>query len=230
MPKKTISENEILDKLEYIGLDFENIPKSISKEIKNENIILKSYNEKQYRQYKFIPIKDIQILISSANNLDTLEEKYKKAAPIKEYLQDDVSEKKSIFLRMLENMKIEDVEKIEKEQTNLNKKIPFKIKFENDFLWPIYYLESIDKYIMLLTKDAVDYSTFFFILKKKLSGKKTGKIFVPINNVGYSKEYFEKSQFKNLENYLWTLTKDWPLIYEVTDKKRASQHRNSRRN
>ena len=27
------------------------------------------------------------------------------------------------------------------------------------------------------------------------------------------------SEFEDIENYLWLFTKDWPLIYEVYDKK-----------
>ena len=44
--------------------------------------IPKFYDEKQYRQYRFIPIKDIQILLSPTNRMDDLEEKYKKASTI----------------------------------------------------------------------------------------------------------------------------------------------------
>ena len=119
---------------------------------------------------------------------------------------------------MLDNMQIEDVKKIEKEQSSLNKKIPFRVKFENDYLWPIYYSENTDKYIMIVLEKSVDYSTFFYILKKQLAKRQVGKIFVPISSISYSNEYLKKSQFKKLEDYLWTLTADWPLIYEVSDK------------
>ena len=71
---------------------------------------------------------------------------------------------------------------------------------------------------MLLPTEDTDYSTFFFLLKKQLEKKKTGKIFVPIRNVTYSNTYYKKSEFEDLENYLWLFTKDWPLIYEVYDK------------
>ena len=35
---------------------------------------------------------------------------------------------------MLKQVKIEDIQKIEEEQVNLNKKIPFKVKFEGNYL------------------------------------------------------------------------------------------------
>ena len=72
---------------------------------------------------------------------------------------------------------------------------------------------------MLVPTEEADYSTFFFLLKKQLEKRRTGKIFVPIRNVGYSSEFIKKNEYEDLENYLWLFTKDWPLIYEVYDKK-----------
>ena len=72
---------------------------------------------------------------------------------------------------------------------------------------------------MLVPTEDSDYSTFFYLLKKKLEKKKMGKIFVPISHLGYSNKYWKKSQFEDIENYLWIFTKDWPLVYEVYDKK-----------
>ena len=120
---------------------------------------------------------------------------------------------------MLTQVKIEDIQKVEEEQANLNKKIPFKVKFEGNYLWQIYYSENTDKYFMLVPTEEADYSTFFFLLKKQLEKRRTGKIFVPVRNVGYSSTYIRKNEFEDLENYLWLFTKDWPLIYEVYDKK-----------
>ena len=217
MPKESIEQ-----KLDYLGLDLDKIPTAIKKFQPLEFRIPKFYDERQYRQYRYIPIKDIQILLSPTNRLDEIEEKYKKASPLADYLDNKKEEnilKHTTFLNMLKQIKIEDIEKIEKEQENLNKKIPFKVKFEGNYLWQIYYSENTDKYFMLVPTEDTDYSTFFFLLKKQLEKKKTGKIFVPIRNVGYSKEFLKKSEFEDIENYLWLFTKDWPLIYEVYDKK-----------
>ena len=190
MPKESIEE-----KLKYLGLDLEKIPASIKKFEPLEFRIPKFYDERQYRQYKFISIKDIQILLSPTNRLDEIEEKYKKASPLAEYLDNKKEQnilKHTTFLNMLKQFKIEDVEKIEKEQENLNKKIPFKIKYTGNYLWQIYYSENTDKYFMLVPTEDSDYSTFFFLLKKQLEKKKVGKIFVPIRNVGYSQEFLKK--------------------------------------
>ena len=220
--KKKIVVEEIEDKIEYLGIDLDKIPDKIKKFEPLEFRVPRLYDEKQYRQYKFVPINDIQILLSPTNRLDTLEEKYKKASPLYEYLDNKNEEnllKYTTFLNMLKNMNVEDVEKIEKEQNNLNKNLPFKVKFNGNYLWQIYYSENTDKYFMIVPTEDTDYSTFFYLLKKQLENKKTGKVFVPINNVQYSSKYLKKSEFEDIENYLWLFTKDWPLIYEVYDKK-----------
>lgn len=220
MPSK-IEKNSIEEKLEYLGLNLEKIPASLKKFTPLDFRVPKFYDEKQYRQYRYIPIKDIQILLTPTNRLDEIEEKYKKASPLYEYLDQKNEEnilKHTKFLSMLKEIKIEDIEKIEQEQENLNKKIPFKIKFEGNYLWQIYYSENTDQYFMLVPTEDSDYSTFFYLLKKKLEKKRTTKIFVPVRNVGYSSNYLRKNEFEDLENYLWLFTKDWPLIYEVYDK------------
>ena len=126
--------------------------------------------------------------------------------------------KYTTFLNMLKNFNIEDVENVEKEQNNLNREIPFKIKYQGNYLWQIYYSENTDKYFMIVPTEDTDYSTFFYILKKKIENKKNAKIFVPVSNVKYSNKFWTKSAFEDMENYLWMFTKDWPLIYEVYDK------------
>lgn len=222
MPKKSINKNdEIEEKLKYLGLDLENIPEQLKEFQPLEFRVPKFYDENQYRQYKYIPIKDIQILLSPTNRLDEIEEKYKKASPLIEYLDSENEEnilKYTTFLNMLKQFKIDDVERIKEEQANLSKKIPFKIKFDGNYLWQIYYSENTDKYFMLVPTEDSDYSTFFFLLKKQLEKRRTGKIFVPIRNIGYSNKYLKKSEYEDIENYLWLFTKDWPLIYEVYDK------------
>lgn len=209
------------EKLEYLGLNLSKIPASIKKFDALEFRVPKFYDEKQYRQYRYIPIKDIQIMLSPTNRLDEIEQKYRQASPLIDYLDNKKEEnilKHTIFLNMLKQMKIEDIEKVEREQVNLNKKIPFKVKFEGNYLWQIYYSENTDRYFMLVPTEEADYSAFFYLLKKQLEKKKVGKIFVPIRNVGYSREFLKKSQFEDIENYLWLFTKNWPLIYEVYDK------------
>ena len=219
--KKQNTKQGIKEKLEYLGLDLNNIPKEFNNYKPLDFRIPKFYDEKQYRQYRYIPIKDIQILLSPTNRLDEIEEKYKKAKPLSEYLDSESEENVvnyTTFLNMLNHFKISEVEKIAQEQTKLNKKIPFKVKYQYNYLWQIYYSENTDQYFMLVPTEDSDYSTFFFLLKKQIEKKRTGKIFVPIRNVGYSEQYLRRIEFEDIENYLWLFTKDWPLIYEVYDK------------
>ena len=223
MAKSTIDKKEnIEEKLEYLGLDLENIPKQLKDFEPLKFRRPKTYEEKQYKQYRYVPVKEIEILLSPTTRLDDLEEKYKKASPLSEYL-DNTSEdnilKYTTFLNMLKQFKIEDVEKVKEEQEKLNKKLPFKIKYEGNYLWQIYYSENTDKYFMLVPTQDSDYSTFFYLLKKQIENKREGKIFVPIRNLEYSHKYLSKTEFEDIENYMWLFTKDWPLVYEVYNKK-----------
>lgn len=222
MPRKKKEKVEgIEDKLEYLGLELDNIPKKLKEFEPLEFRVSRFYDEKQYRQYRYIPVQDLQILLSPTNRLEELGEKYKKASPLYEYLDNEKEEnilKYTTFLNMLKNFNIEDVENVEKEQNNLNREIPFKIKYQGNYLWQIYYSENTDKYFMIVPTEDTDYSTFFYILKKKIENKKNAKIFVPVSNVKYSNKFWTKSAFEDMENYLWMFTKDWPLIYEVYDK------------
>ena len=224
MAKRKINKDyDIEEKLEYIGLNLDNIPDKFMEFEPLEFRIPKSYDEKQqYKQYRYVPINEIQILITPTNRSDDLKMKYKKAQPLFEYLDSEHEENienYTTFLRMLRQMNVSDIEKIEKEQDKLNKKIPFKVKFEGNYLWQIYYSENTKKYFMLVPTEDTDYSTFFYLIKKQIEDNPNDKIFVPIRNLSYSTKYFKKSEFEDISNYLWLFTKDWPFIYEVYNKK-----------
>ena len=223
MPKKENKQNdEIKEKLEYLGLDLNNIPQNLQVfeplKFKPTNI----FEESKHKQYRYLSVKDVQIIMSPTNRLDDLKDKYSKASPIYSYLIPDKEDnilRHTVFLQMLKDIKIEDIEAVEQEQKQLNKAIPFKVKYPGNYLWQIYYSEATNKYFMLVPTEDSDYSTFFYLLKKKLEKRQTGKIFVPISHTDYSKKYFNKSQFEDIENYMWLFTKDWPQVYEVYDKK-----------
>ncbi len=216
-----VDSNNIMNKLEYLGLSLDKIPKILKNAEPLEFRIPKFYDDKQYRQYKFIPIKDIQILVSPTNKNDSLEEKYKKARPLGDYLNSKNEESMILytkFLNLLKNLDLDELEEIEKEQENLNKKLPFKVKFAHNHLWQIYYSENTEKYFMIVTLEDMNQSTFFYLLKKQIEKGRSSKIFVPIRNIGYSTEILNKQQLEDIENYMWLFTKDWPFMYEVDDK------------
>ena len=224
MPRKNKIEvdSKVKEKLEYIGLDLDKLPK-ILKEYSDINFrTLKGYDEKKYKQYRFVNVSDIEILLSPTNRIDTIKEKYEKAMPLCYYL-DSKNEENILafteFLNMLNKVSIPQIEEIESEQKMLSKEIPFKVKFNGNYLWQIYYSEISDKYFMIVPIEDTDYSTFFYILKRKIENKKNDKVFVPISLVDYEGTLLKKDEIKDLENYLWLFTKDYPAIYEVWNKK-----------
>ena len=220
MEKKKIAQN-ISEKLEYICLDLKQIPETL-KYVENINYKPNvGIEENKYRQYRFVSPKELEILISPCNRLEDTKTKYLKAKPLISYLVPKTEEEKNFheeFIRMLEEVDIDEIKQIEEEQQLLNKKIPFRVRYPKNYLWQIYYSENDDKYFMIVTTEDQDYSTFFYVLKKQLEKKKAGKIFVPISNIDYSKEILNKTEIESLENYLWTFTNDWPSIYEIYDK------------
>ncbi|MBR3249780.1 MAG: hypothetical protein IKF83_03670 [Clostridia bacterium] len=223
--KKAVKEttnDEIEEKLKYIGLDLNKIPENLKKFAALKFKPIGTNEENKHKQYRFIYVKDIEIILSPTNRLDALKDKYSKARPIYSYLDSEKEEnivRHTTFLNMLKKIKIEDIEKIEQEQKELNTNMPFKVKYTGNYLWQIYYSEATDKYFMLVPTEDSDYSTFFYLLKKKIENKKMSRIFVPISHIDYSNTYLKKSQFEDIENYLWLFTKDWPLVYEVYNKK-----------
>ena len=218
------TNDNIIEKFKYLGLNLDKIPENI-KNFQALDYRPSKYNsEHSYKVYKYVDINDIQIMLTPTNRLNDISEKYAKAVPLYAYLTPDSEEnieRHTKFLSMLSKMNIDSVEEIENEQKLLNKNIPFKVKYQKDYLWQIYYSENTNKYFMLVTLEDLDYSAFFFILKKQLESKKRKKeekIFVPISYTDYAKEYLNKTQIADIENYIWLFTKEWPLVYEVNDK------------
>jgi len=218
------TNDNIIEKFKYLGLNLDKIPDTIKNFQALDYRPSKYNNEHAYKVYKYININDIQIMLTPTNRLNDISEKYGKAVPLYAYLTPDSEEnieRHTKFLSMVSKLNIDSVEEIENEQELLNKNISFKIKYPKDYLWQIYYSENTDKYFMLVTTEDLDYSAFFFVLKKQLEAKKRKKeekIFVPISYTDYSRDYLNKTQIADIENYLWLFTKEWPLVYEVYDK------------
>ena len=214
------TNENIINKLKYLGLNLDKIPEIISNFIPLDYRPLKYNEEHVYKIYKYINVKDIQILLTPTNRLCGINEKYKKAVPLYEYLNPDKEEnleRHTKFLSMVENMDISKIEEIEKDQKLLNERLPFKIKYPKDYLWQIYYSEYTNQYFMLVTMEDLEYSAFFYLLKKQLENKNE-EIFVPISYTDYTREYLTRTQISDIENYLWLFTKEWTLVYEVFDK------------
>ena len=213
----------IQEKLGYIGLDLDNIPEFL-KEFKALDFRTSKLKEdNKHLVYKYVPIDKIQILITPKNRLDDINEKYSKAAPIIAYLQpneEENIERYTEFLSMLNKVTIEEIELASKEQKQLEKKIPFDVKYHKSYAWQIYYSEFTNEYFMMVPSVDEEYDKLFLLLKmqiefSKSKSKKVPKIFVPINYVDYSETILKKSEINDIENYLWLFTKDWTNIYEI---------------
>lgn len=225
MSKITDEELEkVKEKLEYIGLDLNNIP-SFLKEFEGIDFRpARTYVEGKHKVYKYISVNEIEILLTPKNRLNTLQEKYSAASHISSYIEPKDEKdimKHATFLKMLNTVSKEEIEEMEQLQNTLNNEVPFKVKYNLNYLWQIYYSETANKYFMLVPTEDTEYATLFYIIKKKIEYYAQGKeqkIYVPVCNVEYSREYLTKSEIADLEKYVWYFTKEWPMIYEVYDK------------
>ena len=216
-------KNKFKKNVEYIGLNLEKLPKALLEFEELGFSPSNTFNDNEHKVFKYVPIDEICILITPTNRLNDVKEKYGKAKPISAYLDPENIEEYATFLRMLSQMSIEEVEKIEERQQMFNKKAPFGVQYDKDYSWQIYYSETAKKYFMLVTTEDYDYSHFFYLLKEQLKfyksrTKKEKLIYVPINHIDYTTKYLKKSEMADIENYLWLFTKEWPNIYEVHDK------------
>lgn len=216
-----MSTNEdIISKLKYIGLDFNNLPYFLTKfETLNYNPP-RNYNEKNYKVYKYVSVKDIELFITPTDRLANITEKYAKAVPICAYLNPNNEqniEKHAKFLKMVKELEISDIEYLDKQQQMFNEKFPYKVKYHNDYLWQIYYSEETNKYFMLATENDEEYSALFYILKQQLENSNK-VIYVPICYSYYSSKYLFQTEMIDIENELWYFTRNWPEIYEIYDK------------
>lgn len=216
--------NMLNKKVNYIGFELEEVPEFLKKFEPLNYRVPKVYEETTYKIYKYVKIKDIEIMITPKDRLDELSERYKLASPLFTYMKPETNEdieKYAYFLRMINQTNTSDIEKIEKEQEQFQKEIPFDVKFENNFKWQVFYSDYADKYFMLASTNETDNSPMFYLLKKKIEenkSKEEGSIFIPINNEEYSGKLLKKSEIEDLVNYLWHFTKNWASVYEVTDK------------
>lgn len=224
---ENIAKNDLQKKLDYLNLDLDNIPDDIL-DYKPLNFnVSRLNNDKDHRIFRFVPIDQIDILITPCLRTEPLKEKYAKAMPLYKYiLQSDDEEgieRYTTFLKMLHTVNVSDIENVATVQKELEKKEPFKVKYNKDNMWQIYYSESTGRFFMLVCAKEKTFGEFFYLLREKLefanSRKRIApKVYVPINAMNYSEEYLNRNEIVDLENYLWLFTKEWALTFEVYDK------------
>ena len=220
-------KRDLISKLEYLGLDLENINSALYDFVPLNFNVSRLNNDKDHKVFRFIPIDKIEILLTPCLRSDPVREKYSKAEPLGKYLSNENTEesieKYTTFLRMLNVFSIADVENVSNLQNEMEKSEPFRVRYNKEHLWHIYYSESTDRYFMLVCTKESTFAEFFYLLKKKIELAKNPsaivpKIFVPINYLNYSEIYLNRDEIIDLENYLWLFTKNWPSIFEVYDK------------
>ena len=167
---ETNEKSLILENLNYIGLDLKNIPDFLMGYIDVDYKPTKAYELTDFKVYKYINLKDIQILLTPTNRLNSITEKYSKAMPICEYLNDEDENllNHAKFLKMVESLNKKEINKIEEEQNLSKAKVPFKVKYDTNYLWEIYYSEFTGKYFMMVTTEDQNYNAFFYLLKKQI--------------------------------------------------------------
>lgn len=225
------NNGDLIAKLKFLGLDIEDIPDYL-KDFSPLNFnISRLNNDKDHRVYRYVPIDQIEILLTPSLRGDDIKDKYSKAIPLGRFFNpkgepDDI-ERYAKLLKIISTLSITEIENIATVQKSLEKTEPFKIKYTKDHLWQIYYSPATEQYFMLVCTKEETFSEFLYLIKKLIEFKSNKRakvspsIFVPINYVNYSEEYLNRDEIANIENYLWLFTKNWPLVFEVYDKKGA---------
>lgn len=225
--KKQKNQIKTLDKnLKYIGLDLENIPDFLKKQEKTKFELNSLAKDKSSSVFIYLDIKKLEFLITDKSSDSDLFEKYKNSKSISEFLKKDSKEEKdkknlNELIKIIENVDINELKRIEKTQKILNEKIPDTIKYFKSNMWNIYYSEIEKKYFMLISLEDLDHSEFIYALKKKIETIKKDeeyKIYVPINYLEQSEEYLKLSEKMEIENILWYFTRNWTLTYDTYDK------------
>ena len=224
----SVTKDDLKKKLKYLDLDLNKIQDElISYEPLNYSIS-RLNNDKDHRVFKYISIDKIDILVTPCLRTDPLKEKYSKALPLYKYIvpskNEDDLERYTMFLKMLNKVTIPEIENIVSMQKELANKEPFRVTYNKDHMWQIYYSESVDRYFMLVCTKEETYAEFFYLLKEKIAyikgnGLDIPKIYVPVNALNYSEAYLNRTEIADLENYLWLFTKNWALVFEVYNSK-----------
>ena len=224
---KSTNENdvEIKEKLDTIGLDLKKVPKYLTEIEPIQYRVIKKYEQTSEKVYRYINVKDIDILITQSDRLDEMSLKYKKAKPLADYIEkkgEENLEEHDIFIRMLKDLDLERLKDLEKQQESFKENIPYEVKYKDNFVWQIFYAEASNRYFMLFPSNETRTESLFYLIKKKIEARKSRKkelIFVPICDQEYHNAFFKRTQIADLENYLWLFTGNWPTVYEVYDKK-----------
>ena len=211
MKVENIASDDLQKKLKFLNLDLEDIPDELTDYQPLNFNVSRLNNDKDHRIFRFVPIDKIDILITPCLRTEPLKEKYSKAMPLHKYIipaqkEEDI-ERYTTFLKMLDAVSINEIEAVATTQKELSKKEPFRVKYNKDHMWQIYYSDTTGRFFMLVCSKEKTFAEFFYLLKEKIEyskhkSKAAPKIYVPINAMNYSEEYLNRTEIADLENYL----------------------------
>ena len=205
--------NEVLDYIKFNIDDKEDLEK-ISCAAKPEYKISKSFdNSSLYKVYKKIPVNQIDILVGENDRTEDIKKRYDESIP----LNDFIKRRKDLFVEYSKEATIEKIKELENLQNLFEKQIPFFIKYDKNYLWQIYYSEKDNRYFMLFPANEGEKEVLFYLIEQKLNNNEK-YIYVPICKEEIDNFFTENERISEVENYIWSFTKNWPKTFEVFDK------------
>ena len=204
-------ENEILN---YVGLNIDNIPESLKYTKPSYEVSKAIDNSTSYKVYRKINPKEISILIGENDRTTNIKERYNQSTTLSEFIENN----KNDFLRLAEQTSIEKIKELENLQESFKNQIPYFIKYDKNYLWQIYYSKSENRYFMLFPSKEGETEVLFYLIKMQLLSD-DNLIYVPICQEDFDETKFNKKQIDDLENYIWSFTKQWPQTIEANDGK-----------
>ena len=222
--KQTKEENKIInEKLKQLNIDLKKREElEISEKVKYRP--LKDYDNSSHKTYKFVNIGDIEIYLTPTTRLESAEKKYKLARPLFQYLEQKNEEEQILyqeFIEMVKRLDIDKINELEEKQKEYKNKLPFEIKYKDNYIWDIYYSEIDDKYFMMFPTEEPQVESLFYIISKKMKAQKNKKskelLYTSINNKPLDYDFLKRTEVNDLENYLWYFTGNWPTIYELEE-------------
>lgn len=174
--------------------------------------------------YRYIPISKIDIMVTNHSRNDKIRDKFKDALPIIEYIYSkEFKDFDKIRLEyLLKDYNDEKYEEVEKLQKRLFEKEPFRITYEEDVFYEIYYLKEENRYVLMICTEDIVFKEIQYILQKKVEyyiTKDEQYIYAGIANLEYSENFLSNEEIQELEDVLWYFTKAWPVTYELYNNK-----------
>ena len=119
--------------------------------------------------YKYIPISKVDVMVTNHSRNDKIKDKLRDAMPIIKYIyskefKDFDKVRLEYLLKDYDNQKYEEIDHLQKQ---LLEKEPFKITYEEDIFYEIYYMKEENRYILLICTEDIVFKEIQYILQKK---------------------------------------------------------------